>query len=331
MKYYRAAYRPPHLQTPSQRHFPSFSLDREYLYRMVSLLSVPREIRDNIIDEVLRSQSLSGQIAVQNSTGSHRKQSSGLVGTITHYHKLYTAYGLLLTNWQLHTETSERLSSVPDPELDLRVDTVGDGFAILPRWKNLAVRRSQLDTIRIILDLGPCGNNMRSFFALTRGEGIRDATLCYPLETCMQSSCIRRDVDKHRLVKELRLNIITGPKFPKPNDVAVLRNMDFLGQGPDEQRKEFVDWIGDFEGRMWDRVIKDHEYGRTDADLYAALVSVIASRLETFWNFLELNGFMKNGSQRIGAMSYSLDGTQIHKPKRFYHFGMNWGRLGDLF
>jgi len=82
---------------------------------MTSLLQIPRELRDIITVDVLTS-----PIAV---SPDYAQISSKHVLPIVPFHRLYTGYGLLLANRQLHAEATDALKHMC-PSANFRIDAV---------------------------------------------------------------------------------------------------------------------------------------------------------------------------------------------------------------
>jgi hypothetical protein len=115
---------------------------------MSSFLSLPHEIRDQIINDVLYFHVtppgyLSAPTVRQQI---QQSQQDGAFPVLPAY-KVYNAYALLLTNWQVHHETFERLKKVP------RTCKVDIYFAsedsLLPTWVFVPCRRDKINTIEI--------------------------------------------------------------------------------------------------------------------------------------------------------------------------------------
>jgi hypothetical protein len=116
---------------------------------MSLLLSLPQELRDDIIEHVLSSFSAPPQSPEHDTCPREEATDArALRPAITPPHVLYHAYGLLLTNRQLNTETRSRLAKARTP---YSLDVMVVGNELWPSWTCCPARAPGIEAIDVTL------------------------------------------------------------------------------------------------------------------------------------------------------------------------------------
>jgi hypothetical protein len=188
---------------------------------MSSLLSLPRELRDHIIEYVISSYSAPPQ-APEHDTCSRQEatDASAIRPAISPPHVLYHAYGLLLANRQLNAETRSRLEKSRSP---YSLDVMVVGGELWPSWTCCPARASSIDAVDVTLRFFPDGDDpfvvhvARTCRAVLRGRKRADASMhalsevfLYVLRVCLGRTDGRGAERKIRL---FRMDVETRPHF----------------------------------------------------------------------------------------------------------------------
>jgi hypothetical protein len=306
------------VQSSLLQPFPPATFHRQSFIPMCSLLSLPRELRDQIIEHVVLFRKVPPQDPTQCLQSRVESSGDGTLRLPAPSQETYNASGLLGTTRQIRDETRHRLSQLNPPySLDVMI---GDN-ELWPTWTCCPTRSSgPIDTVNVTLRFFSKPDDpfmvhvARTVGAVLRGRKWSSTSL-HPLAELflhIRNVCLRPGTKEADTIKTLCFDVITMGQLDHMSTVAPTKSLSSVG---------LKSMFGKHRS-LWNSFRSIHQYpfgsdGDTKTlEIVASLKIMVILFLQEAWEddcavYTNYVGPLGAAFRSVQSLKFSVDGHDI--------------------